>query len=69
MVKKFENQGMAIIAESTKHADKARYDVKVVTRYETMPAFSLTEKELNTVIKGLEVLDNRRFGTIKTKQK
>lgn len=65
-MRKYENQGVALIEERTKHKDTKRYDLKIVSREALeLRAFSLTEEELNTVEQAFQILDDRRFGTIK----
>ena len=65
MVKKYNNIQVAITVEDRKGGGKF-YDGKIVfTAQEPIPFFSLTENELNAVLKGFEVLDERRFGTWK----
>lgn len=62
MPKKYENQGLILVEKRTKHTDTKRYDVTISGRFETLNAFSLTEKELNTVEKAFEILDEKRYG-------
>ena len=65
-MRKYENQGVVLIEERTKHTDTQRYDLKIISKEEIiMKAFSLTQEELNTVEKAFQILNDRRWGTIK----
>jgi hypothetical protein len=65
-MRKYENQGVVLIDERTKHTDTKRYDLKVVSRDEiVLKAFSLTEKELGLVEQAFQILEDRRWGTVK----
>jgi len=64
-MKKYENQGLALIDKPTKHKDQKRYDVVIASKFESVKAYSLTEKELKTVMKALDILEKRRWGLAK----
>jgi len=62
MPKKYDQQGLFLLTERTPHTDTKRYDIKISSRFEMIQAFSLDEKELNTVEKALNILENKRYG-------
>ena len=65
-MRKYENQGVALIEERTKHKDTKRYDLKIVsTQSLELRAFSLTEEELAKVEEAFQILDDRKWGTVK----
>jgi len=74
-MKKYENIGLALIDTRVKIVGNPKkdnkvvpnfYDVKLVNDHDVVAqAFTLTEKELNKVMVGLDILDKKRWGLSK----